>query len=204
MGRELLTLAITHKVIQDNYSVICFDFNKDQIIPLELNRTDIEGKKGIYFDIGAVTEVEGLREGEINYPVGEKKLVRYLSREEIKAVLNRKRINIERFYRFQENNRYSIIKGSKIIGLGIQSMANSEILPTVSFMSDGISKKNVYINDYRWVQFIRNTSEVNRVEALKQYETFLRKNEKEIFFIMNKTKWRNGTEFVYILGMHYL
>ncbi|MBE6023500.1 MAG: hypothetical protein E7231_09735 [Cellulosilyticum sp.] len=204
MGRELLTLAITHKVIQDNYSVICFDFNKDQIIPLELNRTDIEGRKGIYFDIGAVTVLEGLREAEINYPVGEKKLHKYLSREEIKAVLNRKRINVERFYRFQENNHYSIIKGSKITGIGIQSIANGEILPTVSFMSDGISKKNVYINDYRWVQFIRNIPEANRVEVLKQYETFLRKNEKEIFFIMNKTRRSNGAEFVYILGMHYL
>lgn len=204
MGRELLTLAITHKLIEDNYAVICFDFNKDQIIPLELNKTDIEGKNGIYFDIGAVTELEGLREAEINYPVGEKKLIRYLSREEIKAVLNRKRINIERFYRFQEKHHYSIIKGSKITGLGIQDRGNDKILPTVSFIADGISKKGVYINDYRWVQFVRNIPESSRVEALKQYEDFLRRNEKELFFIMNKTKLRNGTEFVYILGMHYL
>lgn len=204
MGRELLTLAITHNVRDNSYSVICFDYNKEEFIPLELSQNDIEGKGGIYFDIGAITEVEALREKPIIYPVGEKRIIKMLSKQEMKGLLDRKRMNIERFYQFQAKERYSIVKVNRVVALTVKD-TRVGVLPIITFKSDGVEKKNVYINDYKWVQYVRALVQQEKLDEIKKYEQILRDNDskKEIFLIMNKPINQKG-KLPYIVGIHYL
>lgn len=202
MGRRLLTLAIALNAKNQSYDVICYDLHKERLIPLELEKTDIQGKNGIYFDIAAITEVEALRENEIIYPVGSKKIVERYSRKQLKQLFEKLYVNIERFIKSKEVNPYSIIKVSQITELGKKNSSNYGILPTISFYANGVIQKGILVNDYRWINYVRAIGEKSS-KRLAEYKTLLNKKDQQVYLIMRRAEGAKEVK-IYVVGIHYL
>lgn len=175
------------------YELLCHDMLRDRVVPLDLSVNDIQGEKTIYFDIGSITEVEELREGEVIYPVGYKKIIKEIDRKELKKLLIRKKVNIESFSSNKSIHAYSIIQVDYLNDLKINNKGNL----LMSFYSSGKLSRHL-IKDYRWLAY-KGQLEENE-ELLKECILLLKNKEREIFLVMH----RGENDFVSIVGVHYL
>lgn len=175
------------------YELLCHDMLRERVVPLDLSINDLQGEKMIYFDIGSITEVEELREGELIYPVGYKRIIEAINRQDLKKTLLKKIVNIESFSTNKKIHPYSIIKVDYLNDLKINDKGNL----LMSFYSNGKSSRYL-VKDYRWLAY-KGQLEENE-ELLKECISLLKNDEREIFLVMH----RGENDFVSIVGVHYL
>jgi hypothetical protein len=195
MGRDLLTLAISQNNHLD-YILICHDQLKSRLLSIELHRNEIESNGVIYFDLGAITEVEDLREVDISYPVGEKKLKGRFSREQLKKFFEREKVNIEAFKLNKNIEKYSIIKISSIEDFYIK---NHKL--RLKFWTSGV-RNDYLIKDDRWVTYYQNNRTNSELEKkFNNYKKLFNHKQKSAFAILYKFQEYDA---VWIAGLHLL
>lgn len=195
MARKLLTLAISKNTNQD-YIVICYDFFKFHLVSIELSKAEIVTGNQVFFDIGAVTEVEELREGTSTYPVGNKKVVERYSRKKLKEFFEKEKVNIEAFQNNRLVENYSIIKISAINNIYLKDNKLR-----MKFWTNGVPR-DLVIRDYRWLTYIQNQLKQNNcLEQLMQYRDLFNSPKKTTFAILYKLR---ESQAVWIAGLHLL
>lgn len=198
MPRKLLTLAITQKKNQD-YLVICYDYLRYRLISLDLEREDIEKNGEVFFDIGAETEVEELREERLIYPVGYRKIIRQLTRSELQSFLEKQSINIESFCNNSKIEKYSIIT--------VKAVTNLRLDPSnklrMKFWSSGVSN-DFLVKDFRWLTYIHYLKDPESIKyKIKEYERLFKSDNKTLYVILFRYEGEKYNA-IWIAGLHYL
>lgn len=195
MGRDLLTLAISQNNNHD-YILICHDQLKSRLLSIELHRNEIESNGVIYFDLGSVTEVENLREVDISYPVGEKKLKSRFAREQLKNFFEREKVNIEAFKLNKSLEQYAIVKISSVEDFYIKDHKLR-----LKFWTSGV-RNDFLVKDERWVTYYQNNStNSDIVKKLNNYKNLFNHKQRLAFAILYKFQ---DYDAVWIAGLHLL
>ncbi|MED4057763.1 hypothetical protein P4654_27105 [Niallia taxi] len=195
MGRDLLTLAISQNN-NNGYILICHDHLKSRLFSIELYRNEIESNGDIYFDLGAVTEVEDLREVDTPYPVGVKNLKSRFTREQLKEFFEREKVNIEAFKLNKNIENYAIVKISSIEDFYVKDHKLR-----LKFWTSGV-RNDYLVKDERWVSYYRNNSTNNEfTKKLTNYKYLFNQKQKFAFAILYKFQ---DYDAVWIAGLHLL
>ncbi|ULT59594.1 hypothetical protein L1999_14170 [Neobacillus drentensis] len=195
MGRDLLTLAIS-QYNNHEYILICYDQLKIRLLSIELHRNEIESNGDIYFDLGSVTEVEDLREVDISYPVGEKKLKSRFTREQLKKFFEREKVNIEAFKLNKNIEKYAIIKISLVEDFYIKDHKLR-----LKFWTSGV-RNDYLVKDDRWVNYYQNNCTNSEfLKKLNNYKNLFNHKQRSAFAILYKFQ---DYDAVWIAGLHLL
>ncbi|WP_088103005.1 hypothetical protein [Halalkalibacter urbisdiaboli] len=195
MSRKLLTLAISQSG-EDEFFVICYDELKCRLVSIELHRDEIIKHDNVYFDIGAVTEVENLREGDFVYPVGARSITHRYSRQQLKDFFDREAVNIEAFKINRNVEKFSIIKITSVHELYVRTGKLR-----MKFWSNGV-RNDYIIKDVRWVSYVeRHLMKNSLLERLDDYKNLVNNKQKSTFAILYKYEKYNVE---WIAGLHWL
>ncbi|WP_227939027.1 hypothetical protein [Alkalihalobacillus deserti] len=195
MSRKLLTLAISQSG-EDEFVIICYDELKCRLISIELHREEIFKGEIVYFDIGAVTEVETLREGDFVYPVGTKSIVQRYTRNQLSKFFDRETVNIEAFKINRNVEKFSIIKITSVQEIYV----NREKL-RIKFWANGV-RNDYLIKDVRWGSYIlHHLIKDTLPDRLTEYKNLINSKDKSTFAILYKYEKYNVE---WIAGLHWL
>jgi hypothetical protein len=200
---ELLTLSIA-ETRQNEYKVIVYDLNDQQYKALSIQQHEFYNADGTKaWDLFGITRAELSKgKGEFYIPQGETLLSEYFSKEEMKKFFEQKKEDPKTF--FQRKKPYGIIKIDIVHRLSLPIRENNRIKQYIDFTTGGERLNNKLIKDFRWVSYWQQIPEHLWGEKIKHWQNYFNHHDRQIYTVIYRHTFRDGTVRDWIAGFHCL
>jgi hypothetical protein len=186
---KYLTLAISETFRNSNkFKIIIYDINTEAFSEEEKSEKDFFDRSGVpNWDLFHVTEVKNNKE----------KIIDRYSKKQIINLFKQNQISLEKFLQ-STSMVYGIVKLNNFKEL---QPIDDKFQTRVVVRSKGTNKQ-LLNKDYRWVKYWNSLNKDSYEEKIIQWKNFLNNSNNEVYAVMYRHTFRNGSKSQWIAGFH--